>query len=70
MPEWQLQITWTRMLQGSLEPQATAAQGRVADEVVDAMHSQLKGEGWEPVSHDISELHQGLYWTIMWRRAK
>ena len=70
MPEWQLKITWTRMLEGDLEPQATAAQGRLADKVVDAMISQVPGDGWEPVSHDISRLNVGLFWTIMWRLAK
>ncbi len=70
MSEWQFKITWSRVVEESFLPSETVGQGRIDDEVVDRMTSQLQGDGWEPVSHDISNLHAGLCWSIMWRRAK
>ncbi len=40
----------------------------IFDQIMDGMRRQLEGDGWEPLSHAITEINGELKLSVMWRR--
>lgn len=69
MTEWQYEMTAGALPPDEVLPQPGAAdRSGIFDDIVSGQRKQLKGDGWELLSHSVTRFNSNIVLTLVWRR--